>query len=149
MFFDSNNIMPTETSIMNELKNPNELMEMYITDYVMRLDQEKINEFCAPGGPGEQLVEAGTFRKNTLVRLSKNDDVSRRTTMAAFNLAKSNNDPLWAALAKNRVKERELINNILKKYGNRAEKLAIVGQKEFIKQKLPASFMQSGGTTRL
>lgn len=135
--------------IKQDLKNPNELLECYIFDEVSRLSQEKIQEFCAPGGVGEALINEGKFSRKSLVRLSKVDDIERRTTMAAFDIAKQKRDPLWAALAKNRIKERQLINNIMKKYGMQAKNVAKIGQREYLKHSMPQSFMRAGGETRL
>lgn len=133
------------------LNNINSLIEAYIIDDVSRMSFDQLDEFCAPGGTGEQLVEASVLRKKTLVRLSKADDLERRLTMAAMQLAKEANDPLWEKLAKNRVKEKELLTAIRKKYGVKAEKLAKVGQKEYVKfrLKMPASFMKAGGADRV
>ena len=126
---------------------PEGFLEACIADEISHLSDEKIQEFCE-SEEAEALVEAGVMRKKTLVRLSKKDDMSRRRTMAAFTIAREKNDPLWAKLVKNRVMERKLIGEIVKKYGQKAEKVAKVGQKEYLKQKMPLSFMRSGGADR-
>ena len=117
---------------------------------VSQLPLAKIKEFCAPGGVGEQMVAEGTFKKKTLVRLNKQDDLTRRTKTAALQLARENNDPLWDKLAANRVKERELINKIMAKYGNKGQKAAIQSKKDFLSgAHLTKSFMQAGGEDRV
>jgi hypothetical protein len=126
---------------------PEGLLESYIVDEVSHLSDEQIQEFCH-SDEAEALVEAGVMRKKTLVRLSKKDDVSRRRTMAAFSIARSKKDPLWTKLVKNRVQERKLIGAIVKKYGSKAEKVAKVGQKNYLKKKMPLSFMRAGGNDR-
>lgn len=133
-----------------ELVNVNELMEMFLVDELSRMPKEQLQEFCAPGGPADALVEANILRRKTIVRLSKADDEERRATLAAFKLAKDAKDPLWDKLVKNRVKEKELIQAIKNKYGNKAERAAKLGQKEFLKHKfkLPSSFMKAGGEDR-
>ena len=137
-------------SVENTFADPNAIISQMIEMEVSQLPQEKIEEFCAPGGVGEALVEAGKLRKKTLVRLSKKDDLSRRQKMIALNLAKENGDPLWDKLALNRVKERELIGKIVAKYGHKSEKLAVKAQKDFLKgAHLPASFMKAGGAERV
>ena len=118
----------------------NEFQEAVIADRVAALDDESLAEFCSPNGYGSVLVEAGKMRKKTLVRLGKNDDLSRRETMAAMTLAKRAKDPLWDKLALNRVKERELLGKIKQKYGNKANKLAKAGQKDYIKNRMPSGF---------
>lgn len=137
-------------SIENVFSDPNAIISQMIEMEVSQLPQEKIEEFCAPGGVGETLVAEGKLSKKTIVRLSKKDDLSKRKKMAALNLAKQNGDPLWDKLAMNRVKERELIAKIMAKYGNKAQKVAVQSQKEFLKgAHLPKSFMKAGGEERV
>ena len=137
-------------SVENTFSDPNAIISQLIEMEVSQLPQEKIEEFCAPGGVGEALVEAGKLRKKTLVRLSKKDDLSRRQKIIALNLARENGDPLWDKLALNRVKERELIAKIVAKYGHKSEKLAVKSQKDFLKgAHLPLSFMKAGGAERV
>lgn len=127
--------------IEGELKNPDELQEMYIFDELCMLPDEKKQEFIN-SQEAAAMVEAGIISRKTLVRLSKADDLSRRIKMAAFQLAKDNDDMLWTQLAKNRVKERELIGKITAKYGSKAQRAARVGQKDYLKNKMPLSFMR-------
>ena len=137
-------------SIENVFSDPNAFISQLIEMEVSQLSQEKIEEFCAPGGVGETLVAEGKLSKKTIVRLSKKDDLSKRKKMAALQLAKENNDPLWDKLALNRVKERELLSKIMAKYGNKAQKVAVQSQKEFLKgSHLPKSFMKAGGEERV
>lgn len=137
-------------SVETAFADPNAIISQLIEMEVSQLPQEKIEEFCAPGGVGETLVQEGKLHKKTLVRLSKKDDLTRRQKIIALNLAKENNDPLWDKLALNRVKERELIAKIVAKYGNKSQKLAVKSQKDFLKgAHLPASFMKAGGEERV
>ena len=153
MLFGSTTGAPSRntSSIAESFRNPNEIQEMFIVDEVSQLSKEKIDEFCKPGGVGETLVTEGKLRKNTLVKLNKQDDLSRRTKMMALQLAKEHNDPLWILLKKNRVKERELLGKIMKKYGRQAKQLAKQGQNEWLhspKPVLPKSFQKAGGEDR-
>lgn len=78
------------------------------------------------------LMEANKISRKTLVRLNKNDDLTRRTGMAALQLAKDNNDALWKKLVKNRIVERKLLAAIKKKYANKAQVAARKGQKMYV-----------------
>lgn len=139
-----------EESLDQVFADPNQIISQMIEEEVSQLPYEKIQEFCAPGGVGEQLVAEGKLHKRTIVRLSKKDDLSKRRKMAALNLARENKDPLWDKLALNRVKERELIEKIMTKYGTKANKVAVQSQKEFLKGgHLPKSFMKAGGEDRV
>lgn len=152
MFFNTGSIIP---SIEESFKNPNEVMELFILDEVSHLPSEKIQEFCKPGGVGEQLVMEGKFKKNTLIRLSKKDDLSRRETMLAMQMAKEANDPLWKKFVINTQRRNELKAKMKQKYSTKANRAAKVAQNEFIhggpknKGVLPKSFMQSGGRDRI
>lgn len=89
----------------------------------------------------QNLCEANSrYMKNTYVRLNKNDDLQRRTNLAALVIAREKNDILWKKLADNRVKERKLRQAIYRKYGRQAEKIAKKSQIVHIKnaRKLPA-----------
>ena len=132
---------------ITESELPYGFLEACIVDEVSHLSDEKIQEFCQ-SPEAEALVGAGVMRQKTLVRLSKKDDFSRRRTMAAFTIAREKKDPLWSKLVKNRVQERKLIGEIVKKYGGKADRVAKAGQKEYLKQKMPLSFMRAGGADR-
>lgn len=146
----SNDITVNE-SFVNDV-DMDALCEAFLVDEVNhKWSDEQIQEFCAPGGVGEALVEAKVLNKKTLVRLSKKDDLDRRRTMAAMELAKQANDPLFQKLVTIYAKKDELKSKIIAKYGNKAERVAIAGQKEYIKKmkKVPASFMKFGGADRV
>lgn len=108
------------------------LNEAYVYDELSHLPQEELDEFLA-SEQCEVMCEEGMVSRRTLVRLSKNDDLSRRTTMAAFEMAKKNNDPLWNKLVKIRALEKKYVSSIVKKYNTKASKAAKESQKEYIK----------------
>ena len=152
MFF---NVGDVEPSIEECFKDPNEVMELFILDEVSHLSDEQIPEFCKPGGVGAQLVQEGKFKRNTLVKLSKKDDLSRRETMLAMQMAKDANDTLWKKYVINRQRSNQLKAAMKKKYANKAARAAKVAQNEFIhggakkKGVLPKSFMRAGGNDRV
>ena len=142
----------TTNSIINEeFKDPSHLEECFIADEISRLPEDKTKEFCEAGGIGEQLVQEGKLRKRTLVRLSKQDDLTRRTKMGALLLAKEKKDPLYAKLVKNRQQKRELVSKIMAKYGSKGQKVARQAQAEYLhgnKSAVPKNFMRFGGADR-
>lgn len=121
--------------------NKDELLESFIYDEISRLSDEKRQEFVNSEA-AQVMVEAGLIGKKTLVKLSKNDDLERRMGMAALQLAKDSNDILFDQLTKVRLKERELLDKINKKYEMKAAKAAKIGQKEYLKGKIPVGFMR-------
>ena len=94
--------------------------------------EEAVNEFCQ-SDEAQALLEARKMAKRTFVRLGKNDDLQRRTNMGCLILAREANDPLFKKLALNRVQERKLRNVLFKKYGKKAQRIAIISQKKHIK----------------
>lgn len=129
IYTQSNGVSP---ELENIDVNYEELMEAFFyDDFASCSDEEKKALF--ESAEVALLEKKNITNKKTMVRLNKNDDISRRTTMAALQLAKDNNDPLWKALKINRIKERKLLNAIEKKYNSRAQKVARVGQKEYLK----------------
>lgn len=137
----ANNTRINENMSEMELKNPYELAEAMILDELSFLTDEEKEQF-AVSETCTELINEGLLKRQSVVRLTKNDDLSRRTKLAAFNLAKDRDDPLWAMLVKNRVRERALIGKIMQKYKSQAERVARQSQKTYIKGKLPLSMLR-------
>ena len=112
--------------------NYEELMEQFFyDDFASCSDEEKRALF--ESSEIALLEKKNITNQKTLVRLNKNDDISRRTTMAALQLARDSDDTLWKALKANRIKERKLLAAIERKYNARAVNVAKAGQKEYLK----------------
>lgn len=88
----------------------------------------------------QALVEARKMSKKTFVRLNKSDDFTRRAHLASLILARNAKDPLFAKLAQNRVRERDLRKQIFTKYEQKAKLVAKKSQAQHIKnmKKMPA-----------
>lgn len=136
-----------EGSMQNELKNNSLFEEMCIVEEFSHFTDDQRKQVLE-SGVLDALCEAGKFRKKTLVRLSGQADFDRRNKLAAMALAKENNDPLFDKLALNRVKERELLGKIMQKYGNKGARVAKASQKDYIRNRMPSSFMAAGGAVR-
>lgn len=132
---------PNQVVMENELSNVNELLESYIYDELSRNSDEKRQEFVN-SDQAQAMVEAGIIGRKTLVKLSKVDDLERRIGMAAIQLSKESNDALYDQLMKVRIKERELLEKINNKYANKATRVAKIGQKEYLKNKMPVAFIR-------
>lgn len=122
------------------------LVEAFIIDDLTHnYGEDTIKEFCAPGGVGEALLEAKVLsNKRTLMRLSKESDLKRREVIAAIRMAREKNDPLFAKLIKHKLLFKQNRQKIMAKYGSRASKAAIVGQKEYIKRMKNVNLTNSG-----
>lgn len=134
-------IFDTNSFIENDIMNKNELLENYIYDELSRLPDERRKEFL-DSQESKVMMEAGLISKKTLIKLSKEDDLSRRIKMACLQIAKDSDDHLYSELVKVRIKEKELLDKITNKYTNKAVKTAKMGQKDFLKNKMPVGFMR-------
>lgn len=136
-FFDTRGIVNTEP-ISEMVKDFDAYQEGCI--YLEMMDLSVEDRTALMETPEFLALEAkGLIGKRTIVKLKKEDDLERRETMAAFELARDMADPLWDKLAANRVKERELISKIKAKYKNKATIIAMNTQKDYIKK------IKSGG----
>lgn len=124
------------------------LEEQFLIEECTRMSEAELHEFLE-SGLCEELLTEGKMRKNTIVLLSGRADLDRRTKMAALQMAKSNNDPLWGKIKTLRVKERELLSKVMGKYGHKAHKTAKSSQKDWIRNRMPANFGKFGGNDRL
>lgn len=110
----------------------NDLVEAFIVDEVSKMDSDDIRAWCE-SDEAKGLVEAQVLRKPTMMRLSKADDEKRRTKIAAYRLAKANNDPLYRKLIKYRQLWKQTSEKILEKYGSKAAREAKKGQAVYIR----------------
>ena len=108
------------------------LVEAFLVDD--HYSNNVIQEFCAPNGVGESLLEAKVLsNKRTMVRLSKATDLQRRKTIAAIMMAKAKNDPLYKKLVKYQLLRKQTRAKIMEKYGNKAARAATIAQKQYLK----------------
>ena len=124
-----------EIKLEASLQNPNELLESFIYDGLNKLSDDKKKEFVS-SNEATALLEKGLIGRRTLVKLSKSDDIERRIGMAAIQMAKEKNDPIYDQLIKNRIKERDLLSKINTKYSNNAIRVAKAAQKEYLKMNI-------------
>lgn len=126
------NVNESNFEDMNDITISDTLREAMIYDELSHLPEAELEAFLN-SEQCEAMCEEGMISRRTLVRLSKNDDLSRRTVVAAMDLAKKNNDPLWDKLVAVNKKKKELVAAIVKKYSAKATKTAREAQKEYIK----------------
>lgn len=126
-----------ESSFDDDIKlssdSQRELIENFLYEDAMRLLTEaERKEFCN-SSEAAALIQEGAIGKNTIVRLSKEDDLSRRIKVVALQMAREDEDTLWDQLYKNRLREKELLAKIVKKFGPKASKEAVKAQKAYLK----------------
>lgn len=130
-----------ETSITESFQDPEAFDEAVFITELLALPEDEFNSIMESEGM-KVLEEKGVFNRKTIVRLKKDDDLNRRDTMAALQLAKEADDPLWERLSLNRVKERDLLSKIKTKYGSRAARVAKTQQRDYMKM------IRQGGTVK-
>ena len=113
--------------------------EALLIEECMSFDNDQLTAFLE-SDLCKQLVTEGKLRKNSIVILGKDGDLSKRKKLICLSLAKQAKDSDWTALKKNRIKERHLIGKIVKKYGAKADKLAKVSQKDWIKNRMGSDY---------
>ena len=79
------------------------------------------------------LEAKGMIGRKTIIRLKKDDDITRRTTTAAYQMAKDSNDPLWRKLLFHMEKKNEFKQKIIKKYSQKASRVAKTSQRDYLK----------------
>lgn len=121
-----------QISTIEEAANSNAVLESFFIDDLIRMNSDQIKEFCE-SEEAKILEEKAVLKKPTLMRLSKQDDLHRRTKLIAYQLAKADNYTSWNKLVKYTALRKEAIADIMKKYGPRAEKIAKTAQKNYIK----------------
>ena len=122
----------THIASIEEAANSNSLLELYLVDDILKGTSEEIKNFCE-SEEAQILIEKQVLNKPTLHRLSKEDDLKRRVKLTSYQLAKDSNDPNWNKLVKYQKLRKQYAQNILNKYGNKAERIAKIAQKNYIK----------------
>lgn len=111
----------------------NEYVQLIAFDDMRRLPEMEIQGMME-SGELEALCEKQVLNKKTMMRLSKGDDKKRRIKLIAYKLAKDEGNPHWKKMMMWRDKWKSERDEILKKHGKRAEKIATMAQKEYIKK---------------
>ena len=141
MFGPNRNLVNESTNGLEDV-NIQEFIEECIYDELSMLPDERKQEFlnsneCA------NMINEGLISKNTVVRLSKSDDLSRRIKMAAFQIAKDKEDQLFEKWQYFKSKVNEYEDKIAQKYSMQSTKLGKLGQKEYLKNnKISSTFFR-------
>lgn len=108
-------------------------VEAIAYDDLSRQDSESLKEFC--NSPQAQvLTEKQVLKKSTMMRLSKQDDKKRRIKLCAYQLAKADKNANWKKMIYHRAEWRKYRDLVMKQYGKKAEKIADISQREYIKK---------------
>jgi hypothetical protein len=107
-------------------------LEALIVDRVASMNEAERNEYLN-SEEFKYLEEAGVVGRKAIVRMSKQADLDRRVMLAAMQMAREKGDNDFELLRKNRIKERQLLDRIYKKYNNMVRRDAKKAQQKLIK----------------
>ena len=111
----------------------NRLMEAFVVDTVSRMNDADRQAFLESDS-FKQMCEAGLINESrSIMRLNREDDLTRRIRVAAIEKAHQSGDQLWDRLRRNRIVEKDLLNKIYKKYSMQVKRDAIASQKKLVK----------------
>ena len=126
--YGANDIMDVD-----KIATSNAIQEAMLIDDMLHGTDEQVRQFCE-SEMAQVLLEKQVLTKPTLIRLSKTDDQKRRVKIIAYQLAKEANDPEWTKMKKYTALRKQSIRKIMRKYGKKAQRIAKVAQKEYIKK---------------
>lgn len=108
------------------------LIETYLVDLISQMSDEQRKVYFE-SDEFQNLLEAGVAGRRSIVRMNKQDDLTRRINLASVQMAKEKGDADWERLRRNRVEERRLLDRIYQKYSNKVRKDAVQSQKNLVK----------------
>lgn len=114
------------------IKDQQFLQECMLIDQMERMSDEEYKAYTE-SDEFKNLLEAGITGRRSIVKMNRQDDLSRRINLAAIQMAREQGDADWEALRRNRVQERRLLDRIYKKYSMRVRRDAIQSQKRLVK----------------
>lgn len=118
---------------IEEMANDERLMQLYMLDDLMNGTPEQIKEFC-DSEEGQVLMEKTALDKKIVDRATiRKMDLHRRIKLTAYQMAKDAGSQDWNKLVKYSRLKKQYATKILMKFGKRAEKVAKINQKNYIK----------------
>ena len=98
-----------------KLKNPNSLRESYLYEYFVSRGQDAIDKFVK--SPEASIMKEQNMITDDLIeRLSKAKANNKNLEMTVLHIAKAEDDPMFDRLVALRAQERDLMNELIKKY---------------------------------
>lgn len=129
---------PADIKLESALKNPNQFREAVLFESLNNLPAAKKKEFLT-SPEAKAMLEEGLVTRDMLERLAaESDNGILKTTIC--HMAKENGDPAWDELVKLRLQERRLMNELIEKYGEKAQPIASNADKDFVEACIPEYF---------
>lgn len=126
--------------MQGSLKNPNELREAFIFEYLKGTDPDNIKKFIK-SEEADVMIESGMIGRDILERLAQEVNYNDRAVqLTVCHMAQENDDPRVQELFAARAKEREIFDDLVKDYGALATGKVGMYKEEFIDKGLPREF---------
>ncbi len=129
----------SQITSIEEMANSEELQRLFLLDDILSESSEKIQEFVN-SEEGAVLMEKAALDKKIVDRATvRKMDLHKRIVLTSFLMAKQAKSPDWAKLVKFTKLKKQYKNKILTKFGKKAERVAKIAQKNYIKNSKKAS----------
>ena len=128
------NLYGTEqiTSI-EEFANSEELQRLFLMEDILSKSSDEIRAF-AESEEGSVIMEKAALDKKIVDKATvRKMDLHKRIVLTSFLMAKQAKSPDWAKLVKYTKLKKQYKNKILNKFGRKAERVAKIAQKNYIK----------------
>ena len=129
MFIEPNDSVKVEGGGVSDEKE----LRGYIFESAVAAMPEEARKAYIESDEVKQAVTEGIVGKRSIMRLSKADDLTRRTKLACLQKAKEDNTAEWQQLRKVQAKRKELLAKIATKYQSRVQRDAIKAQRAMLK----------------
>ena len=124
----------TQITSINEMANSEALLELYLVDDILNASSSDLQKFTE-SEEYKVLVEKGALDKKFIDRATvRKMDLHRRIKLSAYQMAKDTKDPNWDKLLKYAALKKSYAKKILSKFGKKAERIARISQKNYIKK---------------
>lgn len=123
----------SQITSIEEMANSEELQRLFLLDDILGESADFIKEWTE-SEEGKVLMEKKALDKKIVDRATvRKMDLHKRIVLTSFLMAKQAKDPNWAKLVKATKAKKMYKNKILTKYGKKAERVAKIAQKNYIK----------------
>jgi hypothetical protein len=124
----------TQITSIDEMANSEALLELYLVDDILNASSSDLQKFTE-SEEYKVLVEKGALDKKFIDRATvRKMDLHRRIKLSAYQMAKDTKDPNWDKLLKYAALKKSYAKKILSKFGKKAERIARISQKNYIKK---------------
>lgn len=124
------------------LKDRNALKEAFVYNELSHMSRKDLKEF-ATSKEAKYLIENEIISYNTLERLVNDQYGDRAKDFFVCHMAKESEDERWNDLLAVRERERQLMDDLYKTYGEQAELCAKTYREDYVNSTVPNHYKTS------